>query len=286
MSCGTTTSAAAPAARGSSLPTCAPDRTRSGRGAPCLPADAGAPGRAAQVKPLALTDDEMDDLVEFLKTLTGAPLPAAQTSKPVLANVGAANYATDAASSLRARGWLSPLPLSLAAVARADAGAPARGAAPCRRRRRRRGARADALALDTQSQLEDLRQKMYDLEQQLEQTRQVATLRRPIVNVNGYVDFGFFVPEGTGAGIVAGLGRWPPSGAFPSTRISTAGCSWATCWRRPSTRAARWPTSASSPGIGTVRRRRLERRARVHRQRGQPDPERRARPRPRSPPPA
>ena len=62
------------------------------------------------------------------------------------------------------------------------------------------------LLLDTQSQLEDLRQKMYDLEQQLEQTRQVATLRRPIVNVNGYVDFGFFVPEGNGAGIVQDSG--------------------------------------------------------------------------------
>ena len=69
------------------------------------------------------------------------------------------------------------------------------------------------LLLDTQSQLEDLRQKMYDLEQQLEQTRQVATLRRPIVNVNGYVDFGFFVPEGNGAGIVAGLG--PDAARFP-----------------------------------------------------------------------
>ena len=66
------------------LPTCAPDvMSDPDAGAPCLPADAGAPGRAAQVKPLALTDDEMDDLVEFLKTLTGAPLPAAQTSKPV-----------------------------------------------------------------------------------------------------------------------------------------------------------------------------------------------------------
>jgi hypothetical protein len=62
------------------------------------------------------------------------------------------------------------------------------------------------LLLDTQSQLEDLRQRMYDLEQQLEQTRQVATLRRPIVNVNGYVDFGFFIPEGNGSGIVEDSG--------------------------------------------------------------------------------
>jgi hypothetical protein len=62
------------------------------------------------------------------------------------------------------------------------------------------------LLLDTQSQLDDLRQRMYDLEQQLDQTRQIATFRRPIVNVNGYVDFGFFVPEGNGAGIIADSG--------------------------------------------------------------------------------
>jgi hypothetical protein len=62
------------------------------------------------------------------------------------------------------------------------------------------------LLLDTQSQLEDLRQRMYDLEQQLDQTRQVATLRRPIVNVNGYVDIGFFIPEGNGSGIVQDSG--------------------------------------------------------------------------------
>jgi cytochrome c peroxidase len=67
-----------------SVPRCAPDTASDpDAGAPCLPADAGAPGRAAQIKPLELTDDEMDDLVEFLKTLTGAPLPASQTSKPV-----------------------------------------------------------------------------------------------------------------------------------------------------------------------------------------------------------
>ena len=43
-------------------------------GAPCLPADAGAPGRSTQIKPLALTDGEINDLVEFLKTLTGGAL--------------------------------------------------------------------------------------------------------------------------------------------------------------------------------------------------------------------
>ena len=43
----------------------------------------GAPGhRAAQLKPLQLTGDEQRDLVEFLRTLTGAPLPAAIAGKP------------------------------------------------------------------------------------------------------------------------------------------------------------------------------------------------------------
>jgi cytochrome c peroxidase len=66
------------------VPECAPGATSDpDAGAPCLPADAGAPGRAAQLKPLGLTEDEMDDLIAFLRTLTGAPLPLTQTSKPV-----------------------------------------------------------------------------------------------------------------------------------------------------------------------------------------------------------
>ena len=39
---------------------------------------------AAQIKPLLLTDEEKSDLVEFLKTLTGEPLPADFVSAPVL----------------------------------------------------------------------------------------------------------------------------------------------------------------------------------------------------------
>jgi hypothetical protein len=64
----------------------------------------------------------------------------------------------------------------------------------------------EALPLDSQGQIEDLRQKMLDLEQRLEQTRQVATLRRPILNVNGYIDTGFFVPQGTGVGVIQDAG--------------------------------------------------------------------------------
>ncbi len=40
------------------------------------------PARAVQVKPLGLRDDELADLVEFLKTLTGKTLDSSQTSKP------------------------------------------------------------------------------------------------------------------------------------------------------------------------------------------------------------
>ncbi len=67
-------------------------------------------------------------------------------------------------------------------------------------------------AIDTQAQIDDLRQQMKDLEARLDQTRQIATLRRPIVSVGGYVDFGFFVPEGTGVGIIQDEG---PTRYFP-----------------------------------------------------------------------
>ena len=40
------------------------------------------PERAVQIKPLALTEDEVSDLVEFLKTLTGAPLATDQVVRP------------------------------------------------------------------------------------------------------------------------------------------------------------------------------------------------------------
>ena len=66
--------------------------------------------------------------------------------------------------------------------------------------------------VDTQSQINDLRQQMKDLQMGLDQTRQIATLRRPIVNVSGYVDFGFFAPQGTGVGVVQDEG---PSRYFP-----------------------------------------------------------------------
>ncbi|MES1206839.1 MAG: hypothetical protein ABUS79_12955 [Pseudomonadota bacterium] len=60
--------------------------------------------------------------------------------------------------------------------------------------------------------VEDLQQQMQDLEARLDETRNIATFRRPIVTVGGYVDFGFFVPEGTGVGVVQDLG---PNRSFP-----------------------------------------------------------------------
>lgn len=60
--------------------------------------------------------------------------------------------------------------------------------------------------------IEDLRQQMQDLETRLDETRTIATFRRPIVTVAGYVDFGFFVPSGNGVGVVQDEGA---NRAFP-----------------------------------------------------------------------
>ena len=63
------------------LPICAASTSTADGGA-CMEAGAPSPGRSVQIKPLLLTADEVADLVEFLKTLTGAPLDPALTSKP------------------------------------------------------------------------------------------------------------------------------------------------------------------------------------------------------------
>ncbi len=64
--------------------------------------------------------------------------------------------------------------------------------------------RASAQADDTresdpeqQPSIQDLQQHMEDLEARLDETRNIATFRRPIVTVGGYVDLGFFVPRAT-----------------------------------------------------------------------------------------
>ena len=63
-----------------------------------------------------------------------------------------------------------------------------------------------------QPTVQDLQQHMEELEARLDETRNIATFRRPIVTVGGYVDLGFFVPQGTGVGVVQDLG---PSRVFP-----------------------------------------------------------------------
>ncbi|HVZ89963.1 MAG TPA: hypothetical protein VHG72_23580 [Polyangia bacterium] len=74
-------------------------------------------------------------------------------------------------------------------------------------------AEEDQSGQDDHAQIQDLRQKLEELNSRLEQhTLQIATLRRPIVSVGGYVDFGFFVPEGSGVGIIQDEG---PNRAFP-----------------------------------------------------------------------
>jgi len=48
------------------------------------------PAHAVQIKPLGLREDELADLVEFLKTLTGEPLEASKVTKPPAADAGTA----------------------------------------------------------------------------------------------------------------------------------------------------------------------------------------------------
>src|SRR5262245_52062732 len=50
-------------------------------------------------------------------------------------------------------------------------------------------------------------QRISELEARLEQTRSVAAGQKPRVVLGGYVDFGFFVPQGDGSGIVRDQGN-------------------------------------------------------------------------------
>ena len=265
---------------------------------------AGGPRRSSRS---ALTAEEMADLVEFLKTLTGKPLypdlvePLRRPAPPPDAGTDARRWrrhrrghriddayrrlgshavALDvdlgrrvrAGAAHRPRSPPAPVPEPLAPAA-----ADAADAADDRRR-------DTGIPLDSQTQIKDLRERMLDLEQRLEQTRQVATARRPIVSVGGYVDVGFFA-AGERRRLRPGLrARCQP--LLPRVRGPVRlGVPGRHPGARPSTRAARSPTSASA-GRRPLRQHQLARRARLHRQRGQPDAERRRWRRPRSPPPA
>jgi hypothetical protein len=126
---------------------------------------------------------------------------------------------------MRVRAWapalLLPAWLSGAAYAQGGASAPAPGApaagapAPESESGAADEADSDATALvDSQTQINDLRERLADLENRLDQTRQVATARRPIVSVSGYVDAGFFATSGNGSGIIADSGP-ASSRAYP-----------------------------------------------------------------------
>lgn len=52
-----------------------------------------------------------------------------------------------------------------------------------------------------------LTERLRDLEAKLEQTRQLVTGRAPRVTVGGYIDLGFFVPQGDGSGIIRDQGN-------------------------------------------------------------------------------
>jgi len=52
-----------------------------------------------------------------------------------------------------------------------------------------------------------LSDRIRDLELRLEQTRQVAVGRQPRVTLSGYIDLGFFIPQGDGSGIVRDQGN-------------------------------------------------------------------------------
>ena len=202
-----------------------------GRG-PSVTPDAGGPS----VKPLALSDSETSGIVEFLKTLTSAPiaLPDAGFDAGRRRREGGRrqHHRRRRLSVMRARGWLSTLLLTLAsAVARADAETPARwdprprpAAATTTR------SPTTSRAGDMQAQIEDLRERMLDLEQRLDQTRQVATARRPIVSVGGYVDSASSRRREPASASCRTRARWP-IGPIRSSRTGTAGCSWATSWR-------------------------------------------------------
>jgi hypothetical protein len=121
---------------------------------------------------------------------------------------------------MRNGGWALTLSLSTLFPAVAFAQAPVLPPYPVVPEAPAAGADADdadtdaSAPADAQTQINDLRERMLDLEARLDQTRQVATARRPIVSVTGYVDAGFFATQGTGVGIVQDAGP-AASRAYP-----------------------------------------------------------------------
>src|SRR5262245_11022499 len=84
-------------------------------------------------------------------------------------------------------------PRTKGALAANPAGAPAAGGAPADP-----GEDAD----DTLMTMEEMQGRLKDLEHRIEQTQGLVIGRRPTVSIGGYVDMGFFAPQGNGSGIV------------------------------------------------------------------------------------
>jgi len=104
--------------------------------------------------------------------------------------------------------------LSLTALASVAQAAPARAVAQAGDAKAAPAA-SDAEATDADAgddeSLEEaatpLTDRIRDLEAKLEQTKQLVTGRAPRVTVGGYIDLGFFVPQGDGSGIIRDQGN-------------------------------------------------------------------------------
>ena len=91
---------------------------------------------------------------------------------------------------------------------------------------------------------------MLDLEQRLDQTRQVGDARAGRSSAWTVTStLGSSPPRGERRRNHPGLGPGRQPRTSPSTRTGTAGCSWATCCPPPSTRAARSADLGDSPGV-------------------------------------
>jgi len=135
---------------------------------------------------------------------------------------GAATSTTTASAATPARGGEGDVP----ETSDAPVTTPAESSPP----------QLDATAIDDAASEESLDPytRIRDLEVRLEQTRSVVAGQKPRVTLNGYIDGGFFVPQGNGAGIVrdngnmlfpqyAGKYGWVFLGDILSTAVNSRG---------------------------------------------------------------
>jgi hypothetical protein len=96
----------------------------------------------------------------------------------------------------------------LLALAPAARGAPKQGApAPAASSPAQPAADTEAPPEEDAETISELNEKIRQLEARLDQTQAMITERRPRVVVGGYADFGFFIPQGNGSGIVRDYGN-------------------------------------------------------------------------------